>query len=153
MVTVLTIRLWPQWKLRMMVTMLSGWVLSGERRWLYLHPHAPSMGGPELIVSPKLWRGCWKIMMMSIIRCWCLMMTLIMIIIIISYWFSFLHKMISFHTSFTICCFLRDLGTSYDYNNVTVGLDIAGALRSWNSPFPGYSAPGRLLWAGEICLQ
>ena len=51
-------------------------------------------------------------------------------------------KMISFHPSFAICFSPHDLGTSRQYN-VTAGLDMAAALRSGHSLFPGYSAPGR----------
>ena len=39
---------------------------SWGRGWLYLHPHAPGMGGPQLIVSPKLWRGSLIMSMISI---------------------------------------------------------------------------------------
>ena len=34
----------------------------GGSWWLYLHPHAPSLGGPHLIVSPQL---PWTLMMRS----------------------------------------------------------------------------------------
>ena len=74
-----------------------------------------------------------------------MMMTLIMIIIYQLVVLIFTQDDLLSHTFHYLLLGLRDLGTLYEYNNVTVGLDIAGALRSWNSPFPGYSAPGRLL--------
>ena len=65
---------WAEWILGctslVMVMMLSGWLAGpgeeGGRGWLYLHPHAPGMGGPQLIVSPKLWRGSLIMSMISI---------------------------------------------------------------------------------------
>ena len=51
-------------------------------------------------------------------------------------WSSFMHLLL-------FASFLRDLGTSSNQYNVTVGLDTAVALRLGHSPFPGYSALGR----------